>query len=233
MSPVLVFVHGAGATGRVWQSQLLDFPQSRAPDLPGHPEGRPLATLEAYATWLVDFLRASGSPRPVLVGHSMGGAVALHAALAAPQQLSGLVLVGTGPRLRVNPKFLQGLVDAPHATLDRFVELCFGPHAPERVKAKVLESARHLGPEVLRQDLEACNAFDVTGRLEEVRLPTLVVCGDRDVMTPPALSAELHAGIRGSTLVVVPQAGHMVFAERRRLFRDTVRTFLKQLAARG
>jgi len=229
----LVFVHGAAATGQVWQSQLVDFPGSTAPDLPGHPHGHPLAHLEAYAQWLVDHVRSDALDGAVLVGHSMGGAVALLAALLEPLRFSGLVLVGTGPRLRVNPRFLQGLVDSPQKTLDRFVELCFGPLAPERAKAKVREAARQLGPEVLRQDLVACNAFEAGGRLREVKLPTLVLCGEQDIMTPPALSAELHAGITGSTLVVLPQAGHMVFLERRRLFRDSLLTFLARLDGRG
>jgi pimeloyl-ACP methyl ester carboxylesterase len=233
VSPYLVFVHGAGATGRVWQSQLLDFPFSTAPDLPGHPRGRLLASVDAYAAWLAEEAGRLVSGQPVLVGHSMGGAVALEAVLSFPGRFAGLVLVSTGPRLPVNPKFLDGLVRAPEATLERFVELCFGPGANPRVKAKVQESARHLGPEVLRQDLLACDAFDASGRLAEVGLPTLVVCGDRDVMTPPALSWELHRGIPRSTLTVVPGAGHMVFLERRRLFRDTLRTFLHQVTGRG
>jgi pimeloyl-ACP methyl ester carboxylesterase len=233
LSPVLVFVHGAGATGEVWQSQLLDFPGGVAVDLPGHPHGRVLPRVEAYADWLVKSVRERGFDRPVLVGHSMGGAVALWAALQAPQAFGALVLVGTGPRLRVNPRFLRGLVESPQATLDRFVELCFGPSASEESKARALQAARLLGPDLLRRDLEACDAFDAAGRLHELRLPTLVVCGERDVMTPPALSVELHAGIRGSTLVVVPDAGHMVFLERRRLFRDSLRTFLAQEGPRG
>jgi pimeloyl-ACP methyl ester carboxylesterase len=70
-------------------------------------------------------------------------------------------------------------------------------------------------------------------RMRRHRAMTLVVCGEQDVMTPPALSEELHRGIAGSTLVVVPEAGHMVFLERRRLFRDCLRTFLATIPVRG
>lgn len=232
MTAPLVFVHGAGADGRVWQVQRLDFPQAVAVDLPGHPEGEPLATVEAYAAWLVGVLRQDSLHRPVLVGHSMGGAVALATALLAPEAVAGLVLVATGPRLRVNPRFLEGLVTRPEATLDRFLELCFGPLADSRTRERVREAVRALGPAVLLRDLRACDAFDATGRLGEVRVPTLVVCGERDVMTPPELGRELHLGIPGSGLVVVPEAGHMLFLERRRLFRDSLRTFLASLPAR-
>lgn len=233
MSHFLLFVHGAASRGAIWQSQLLDFPRSAAPDLPGHPHGQPLDTVEAYAVWLADHVRSSGLAPPVVVGHSMGGAVALQAVLTSPEVFCGLVLVATGPRLSVNPKFLRGLVERPETTLDRFLQLCFGPHAPARVKAKVCEVARAMGPDLLRRDLEACDAYEAGARLREVQLPTLVVCGEQDVMTPPALSEELHRGIAGSTLVVVPEAGHMVFLERRRLFRDCLRTFLATIPVRG
>ncbi len=232
MREFVLFVHGAASSGRVWQNQLLDFPRSAAPDLPGHPKGRPLAEVGEYGAWLVDHVRAAACPTPVVVGHSMGGAVALHAVLQSPALFRGLVLVATGPRLPVNPKLLRRLEAQPEATLDRFVDLCFGPHAHPRVQAKFRDTARQLGPDLLRRDLEACAAFDVTARLREVRCPTLVVCGDRDVMTPVALSHELHRGIAGSSLVVVPDAGHMVFLERRRLFRDSLRSFLGSLPRR-
>jgi pimeloyl-ACP methyl ester carboxylesterase len=156
----------------------------------------------------------------------------LSAALRAPDLVGGLVLVATGPRLRVNPRFLQGLVERPEQTLERFVDLWFGPRADTRTRERVREAVRRLGPRVLLQDLKACDAFDVTDKLGSLHLPTLVVAGERDVLTPPRLSQELQAGIRGASLVVLPDAGHMVFLERRRLFRDSVRTFLAGLAPR-
>ncbi len=232
MTPPLVFVHGAGADGRVWQNQRLDFPGAVALDLPGHPEGEPLATVEAYGEWVVRKLREVDLTPAVLVGHSMGGAVVLSAALQSPHLVRGLVLVATGPRLRVNPRFLEGLVQRPEATLDRFVDLWFGPRADSQTRERVREAVRRLGPHVLLQDLKACDAFDATAKLGSLERPALVVAGAKDVLTPPDLSRELHAGIRGARLVVVPDTGHMVFLERRRLFRDSVRTFLAELAPR-
>ncbi len=232
MTAPLVFVHGAGADGRVWQNQRLDFPGAVALDLPGHPDGEPLATVEAYAEWVVRKLQEAGLSPAVLVGHSMGGAVVLSAALQVPELVRGLVLVATGPRLRVNPRFLEGLAQRPEETLDRFVDLWFGPRVDSRTRERVREAVRQLGPRVLLQDLRACDAFDATGKLGQIQRPTLVVAGEKDVLTPPGLSWELHAGIRGASLVVVPDAGHTVFLERRRLFRDSLRTFVAELAPR-
>lgn len=234
MREFLLFVHGAASSGRVWQSQLLDFPRSAAVDLPGHPFGRPVGDLPGYGAWLIEHVGAARYPAPLIgVGHSMGGAVLLQAVLKSPGLFGGLVLVATGARLPVNLRLLRGLEAEPEATLDRFLDLCFGPHAHPRTRAKFRQVARQLGPDLLRRDLEACSAFDVAARLGEVNLPTLVVCGDLDVMTPPSLSEELYRGIAGASLIVVPDTGHMVFLERRRLFRDSLQTFLAGLRYGG
>ena len=67
---------------------------------------------------------------------------------------------------------------------------------------------------VLNGDLLACNAFDEMPRLGEVRVPTMILCGAQDRMTPPRSSEALHSGIQGSELLVIRDAGHMVMLER-------------------
>src|SRR3989304_5002368 len=91
----VVFLHGAAARREVWQPQALAFPQAQTPDLPGR-EGRdPPQTVADH----VAVLRPVLDGARVLVGHSLGGAIALQYALAAPVHLAGLILLGTGARL--------------------------------------------------------------------------------------------------------------------------------------
>ncbi|MDR5682702.1 MAG: alpha/beta hydrolase [Armatimonadota bacterium] len=229
----IVFLHGAGGRGQIWQNQLLDFPIAIAPDLPGHPEGRPFDRVEDYAAWLRAFLDRGGMHGVVLVGHSMGGAVALRAALDAPDSLRGLVLVSTGAHLPVDPDVLDGLHRAPLRTIDRVVETWFVPGADARQRERVRTAIRELGPDTLLRDLSACARFDVRDRVHEIRLPTLILCGDADIVTPPALSSFLHERMTRSDLIVVPGAGHMLPLQRRVAFRDALRRFLAALAAEG
>ncbi|OHD71127.1 MAG: hypothetical protein A2W19_03995 [Spirochaetes bacterium RBG_16_49_21] len=99
----LIFIHGAGNSGAAWHLQKRHFSGSRAITLPGHPHGAPLESIDRYAAWLHDYIAENDFGAPVLAGQSMGGGIALSYALNYPDGLSGLVLVATGARLRVNP----------------------------------------------------------------------------------------------------------------------------------
>ncbi len=110
----LICVHGAGGTHAHWGYQMRDLSDASliyTIDLPGHgrstPPGR--TTVAEYGAALLDMIDVLGLERAALVGHSMGGAIALWAALQAPERVAGLGLVGTGGRLRVAPAILDGL----------------------------------------------------------------------------------------------------------------------------
>ncbi|MBW1714198.1 MAG: alpha/beta fold hydrolase, partial [Deltaproteobacteria bacterium] len=116
--PTIVFIHGAGSSALAWQGLLSALGRkfnALALDLPGHRQtpGPPRRTAAAYAAWLksaLDQLRAEFEPDPcLLAGHSMGGAIAQSFELAHPGDLAGLVLIGTGAKLPVNPKILKGV----------------------------------------------------------------------------------------------------------------------------
>jgi pimeloyl-ACP methyl ester carboxylesterase len=120
--PPLVLVHGAGGAADLWQPQLdglADVARVVAPDLPGHgPLGGPDAPgIPAYADWLEAFVAALEAGPVVLVGHSMGGAVAETLALACPERLAGLVLIATAARLRVLARILDLLRQRPREGL--------------------------------------------------------------------------------------------------------------------
>ncbi|RME62406.1 MAG: alpha/beta hydrolase [Caldilineae bacterium] len=218
VGPVLALVHGAGESLLHWPPELRRLPGATvyALDLPGHGKstGPALRTIEEYAASVWDFLQAQGVERPVLAGHSMGGAIVLACALAHPQDVAGLILVGTGARLPVSPRLLAGLREDFPATCRRIVGWAYGPLADEALRARALEQMLAVDPEVLYNDFVACSQFDVTARLGEITAPCLVVCGAADKMTPPALSEELAAGLPNSRLELVPDAGHMLPLER-------------------
>ena len=84
-------------------------------------------------------------------------------------------------------------------------------------------------PSVLQGDFRACDAFDISGQLDQVQAPALIVVGELDKMTPVRFSEELEGGIQDADLVVLPQTGHMVPLEKPRSTADLVRTFLKKV----
>ena len=85
---------------------------------------------------------------------------------------------------------------------------------------------------VLQGDFLACNAFDVVGQLEQIDLPTLIICGAEDKMTPIKFSELLDAGIANSQLHIVDNAGHMVMLEQPDIVAELLKKFIDDLPPR-
>lgn len=106
----LIFIHGSGNTDEIWHYQIAHFPDAEAINLPGHlSPGKPCSSVEDYTDWLHNYILEHKYSEPILVGHSLGGAIAQMYALKYPQDVRALVLVGTGARLRVAPDFLSAM----------------------------------------------------------------------------------------------------------------------------
>lgn len=229
-----VMIHGSGGTHRVWLAvmNLLKQAWCIALDLPGHGRsgGRGRDTIADYADLMLDFLDAMRIKKAVLIGNSLGGAVALDLALRQDKRVAGLVLIGTGARLRVKPEFLAGIGDNFEETVHVLVSWFYGPQAKaELVKQGELELRASLPP-LLFKDFSACDRFDVMERLGEIRVPTLVICGEEDRLTPRKYSEYLREHISGARLVIVPRAGHMVMIEKPQEVAGAVREFLREFS---
>ncbi len=215
----LVFLHGAGATHLVWNNQLAalaEIARVYALDLPGHGRSE-LPGRNAVADYthsVRDFLDVQSIERAVIVGHSMGGAIAQMLALQDPARVLGLALIGTGARLRVRAAFLDGLQNDFANTARRISENCFAPSADAKLKEKSEQELLRCDPQVVYHDYASCDAFDVIARLGEIRVPTLILCGYDDRMTPVKYSEYLYAHIADAREEFVDGAGHMVMLER-------------------
>ena len=216
--PPVVFIHGAGGSHQNWLFQVRDLPSTTtyAPDLPGHgrSEGAGQDTIPAYADWIVAFLDAARSDRAVLVGHSMGGAIALDVALRYPDRVAGLGLVATGARLRTAPLLLETIQQDADAAIRHISDTAFGPEIPEWMKQLGRRQMAATPPEVLYGDFVACDSFDLMGQLGRIMTPTCVICGTHDQMTPSKYSTYLRDQIAGAELVLVEAASHMVMVEK-------------------
>jgi pimeloyl-ACP methyl ester carboxylesterase len=195
------------------------------PDLPGR-AGHPPATLDGY----VDALRASLSPGPrVLAGHSLGAAIALRWALREPEDIRALIVIGAGAKMRVNPRWLEGLARRDAAAVEDFGEGWFAPATEVRLREKSLALLRDVPAEVLLADLRAADAFDAMADIGRLRLPVLIMCGAEDRLTPVKYSRHLHEHIAGSTLQIIEHAGHMVMLEQPRAVNAVIQAFLEGL----
>jgi pimeloyl-ACP methyl ester carboxylesterase len=217
--PPLVLIHGAGGTHLHWPPRIRRL-QGRAVyalDLPGHgvSHGPGQSTIAGYRQTVETWMLALGLPPVVAVGHSMGGALALTLALDAPDRVAGLVLVGTGARLRVHPMLLEatrpggGAADA----LPGLMSSWYGPAASPRMRELAARSLMATDISVLHGDFLACDAFDVMDRLSAIERPALVAVGEEDQMTPVKYGRYMADHLAHARLEIVPGAGHMVMLE--------------------
>ncbi|WP_373501694.1 alpha/beta fold hydrolase [Desulfococcus sp.] len=216
--PALILVHGSGGDHTHWPEGLRhhDAMQVFAPDLPGHGRstGAARETVEAYARVIDRFARTLGIGRAAVAGHSLGGAVALTLALMKPDWLSGILLVGTGARLRVHPRILEGLSASFEETVGMICDLSFGPEAPASVVADVQSQLMGNDPRVVQGDYRACDRFDGMGGIGGIACPTLVISAADDRMTPVKYGEFLHQRIPGATFALIESAGHMMALEK-------------------
>jgi pimeloyl-ACP methyl ester carboxylesterase len=235
-SPTICLVHGAGGSTGVWIRQLeglADNARLIALDLPGHGEsgGHGCRTIQDYVAIVRGVVEQMKLDKLILTGHSMGGAVAQTFALAHPERLAGLVLVGTGARLRVLPKIFE-LVEREYPEGVRFVinQLGVSPATGPELREALFHQTLRTHQSVTLGDFRACDAFDVMERVSEIRVPTLVICGTDDQLTPPKYARFLQDRIAGARLALIPEAGHYVQIERADETTEAMREFLATLA---
>lgn len=236
----VLFIHGAAFDHSVWQWQSRYVAHHGfsvlAVDLPAHGRspGRARATIEAMGEWVAAFVDAAGLERATLVGHSMGSLVALQCALAHPQRVEKLALVGTSFPMPVGDAFLAAAHDNDPAGLD--MEAVWG-HARNEVLAtsavpgmNLVGASRRLNARaragLLHADLAACHAWQPQPeRLAALAMPILVVAGKRDQMTP-FKAGQAAAAMLPNARFAALDAGHAMMSEAPRELLRVLRDFL-------
>ena len=227
--PTVVLLHGAGFDHTTWALHSRWFAHHGhsvlAPDLPGHGRsaGAPLPTIAGMADWTAALLDAAGVATARLVGHSMGSLIALETAARHPAKISALGLIGTAAAMSVGPDLLKAAEANDRAAVDMvsiwglgYQAELGGSLAPglwmHSGAQRVLEQCR---PGVLFNDLSACNAYqNALAAAAKVTVPTTLILGERDMMTPAKAGNALAAALPNSRTVVLRGAGHMIMVER-------------------
>jgi len=229
---LFVLVHAAGGNAGMWRRQcegLAGAHSALALDLPGHGrssgvEGLP--SVEAYADFVARFVEALRLRPFVLVGRSMGGAVAMVMALRRPSLVQGLVLACTAARFAFSAEQLATHRDVARGRLpQQFTTETFSPATGMDLMREAWMEQVKTDPRVRYADLLACQAFDGRELLAHIRTPTLVVAGADDQATPVALAEELARAIAGARLTVIARAGHQAPLEQAEEFNRLVVDF--------
>lgn len=238
--PPLVLVHGWPLDRGIWAPQLGAFSGERrvlAPDLVGaggsEPSGR--ATIAAHADDLLAWLDRLGLDQVVLVGLSMGGYVALDFAHRHPARLAALVLADTRaeadtPDQREGRARMAELVagEGVAALLPLLLPRLLSPTASTETRAALSAIILRQPPAGVIAGLNAmAERPDAGAWLGAIKVPTLVLVGAADALTPPEAAAALAQGIPGARRVVIPGAGHLANLEEPGAVNAALRAFLQ------
>jgi len=237
----LVFIHGLGGTHAMWLYQVPEF-CSHFPvivlDLRNHGESSRIDAdfgVADMAKDVVRLLRVLGVESAHLVGLSLGGMVALQLALDYPMAVAGLVLADTMPGLppelaAMGREAIAFIENNPmRAVAQARITNAFSPAVDPDVRDYFIDQVALNDKRAYVRAARAGFGFDVRNRLADVKRPTLVVVGEHDAVTPPALSEQLAAGIPGARLARLAGAGHISNIERPREFNAAVLDFLASL----
>jgi pimeloyl-ACP methyl ester carboxylesterase len=231
--PVL-YVHGNTGSSR-WFERAMDVPGARtvALDMPNFGRSKPLPgepDIDRYADAVTAFIRARALDRPVLVGHSLGGAVAMSLAARFPRLIRGLVLVDSAaPSGLVTPKDRHPLIEmmrTNRAVLTQALRAVVPTLADEAFFQSLVDDATLMAAPAWVGNAEALGRFDERGRTAAFTGPVLVVAGCKDVLITEAMARETAAAFTDARLEILEDVGHSVMAEDPKRFVALVAEFI-------
>jgi 3-oxoadipate enol-lactonase len=233
----IVFLHGVGSDKSVWAPQLEHFAAARraiAFDYPGYGESDPApagTTRDDFAKAILAAMDALDIDRAHICGLSLGGVIAIAMHHAAPEHCASLILADT---FAVHPDG-QAIHDRSVAASEQMSELAaartpvlLAPGASEELHSQVRETMARIDPEAFRIGAQAVWLADQRDRAAAIKVPTLVLVGAEDTVTPPELSQQLADLIPGAALQMLAGAGHLSNIERPADFNRLVEEFLAE-----
>jgi pimeloyl-ACP methyl ester carboxylesterase len=239
--PTLVFCHGFTTTAQFWREQMASFSACYrlvVLDLPGHgispaPRDRRY-TMDAFVGDLELVFRELGIEQAILVGLSMGATIAQRFALRNPELLEALVLVGATPHgLGADVKFdnvianidALGVEQASQNVIERSFGSATSPSLLEFARQEVIQTPAF----VAKEAITSLNESDTRAQLHQITLPTLVICGAEDLITPVDESRTLAAEIPNAELAIISKAAHFPMLEQPSQFNAVLGHFIKRI----
>ena len=234
----IVFLHGVGSDKSVWRPQLDHFSATRravAFDYPGYGDSDPApkrTSRDDYAAAILSAMDGLGIERAHVCGLSLGGVVAIAMHHAASARCASLILADS---FAVHPdgraiydRSIAASSDL-RAMAEARVDVLLAQPADLEVRREVVDTMARIDPAAYRIGAEAVWLADQRDRAARIDVPTLVLCGSEDKVTPPSLSEELTRLIPGARIQLIPRAGHIANLEKPDAFNRAVEAFVGSL----
>ena len=221
----LVFLHGWGGSSQSWlpvSQRLTSNFHVHTPNLPGFPEFRlpHVYTLADYSDFFINFIIQKKINKPVLVGHSFGGAIAAKIAINRPRLISKLVLVNAACIRQ--PRHLKIL-------LAKIAKLILFPFKTPLLKSLRLDKLDYyqIHDPNLKKTFQNIIHADLSPELSKISLPTLIIWGDNDRETPLTDGQKIHSLVPRSQFFSFPHTGHFSYLDHQSEFIDLLTKFVR------
>jgi pimeloyl-ACP methyl ester carboxylesterase len=235
----VILLHCAGGSLMGWPSNLRRLPGQRvfALDLPGHGHSAPPAcrSMHGLVRKLHQFIREMGFYHVVLVGYSLGGAVALSYASAYPEQITALIAISCGDQFEM-PQELLGKLRKPADTrkaIEIFSKAAFHPKFSQAERRTILAPMSKMDSSVLLADFSIGADFCFNTLSQKLHFPSLFIGGSNDLISPPASLRRLSRYFERSSVALIEKAAHMVVYEKNEELRGKVFKFLARVNKPG
>ena len=237
----IIFLHGVGSDKSVWRPQIGHFSASRhaiAFDYPGYGESDPAdseADHDDFAAAILAAMDKLAIERAHICGLSLGGVVAIALHHAAPNRCTSLIIADS---FAIHPDgrgiFNRSVKASRAMTMRELAEeradMLLAPNAADALRDEVVATMSTINPDAYRVGARAVWLADQRERLAAIAVPTLVIVGNEDRITPPMLSRDLVSRIAGARLIEIAKAGHLTNIERPAVFNAAVDQFLAEIA---
>ncbi|HEY9054472.1 MAG TPA: alpha/beta hydrolase [Rectinemataceae bacterium] len=219
--PAVVYIHGNTGSS-LWYSKAMDLPGRTcyALDLPNFGRSDPMpgdVDLFRYAESVSAFIEALGLEKPLVVGHSLGGAVAQALAVSSPGIANGLVLVDSAaPSGLKTPRDRYPLIEmmrTDRAFLSKALAATVPTLKDPSLFEALVDDALRMAEKAWIGNAEALSAFDISGKTQDLDLPVCVIWGKLDYIVTEAMARETAQAYAGARLEILDGVGHSVLVE--------------------
>ncbi|HSL88009.1 MAG TPA: alpha/beta hydrolase [Ignavibacteriaceae bacterium] len=242
----IIFVHGFPYDHMMWKEQIKEFSQNYfcvAYDIRGlgqSPAGNGQFTMESFVDDLETIVNELKPEKPILCGLSMGGYISLRALERMQDKLSAAILCDTKSEADHNEGKLKRAAGIKRINTEGlapfvkdFITNCFGTYFRQNKQQeldRIIETSSQYDPAGVKGCLLAMlGRTDTTAYLEKINIPTLLICGEQDSLTPPAVMKEMQNRIKNAEYVEIENAGHMTPIEKPEEVNSAIKNFLKKL----
>lgn len=227
-----MFIHGSGGNSNIWKEQLnidIDY-KLIALDLPSHLKSDEFEelNLDLYCAIVEELIKVLKLRKVILAGHSLGGAIVQNLYFKIPEKLLGLILIGTGGRLRVSSNILETIKYNHNKYLETLFVGAFSRFTNRKLIKEAMKEASKVSSNVTYDDFSICDKFDLLDKLHLIIVPCLIIVGTEDNLTPIKYSEFFYKKLKQSELHIITNAGHMVMIEKPNEVNTAIKNFIKK-----